>query len=100
MSLYKSADYAGSARLCNEIIASGTRKGDIHFLYGLNLMAMDSMQKAIREFDVQINSPSVTVKKQHLPVYRYKALCRLKLGRPDSALLTIMKGYYREFRKR
>ena len=100
MSLYKSGDYAGSASLCNEIIASGKHGGDIHFLYGLNLMARDSMQRAIKEFDAQINSPSVKYTEKHLPVYWYKGLCWLKLGRPDSALLTIMKGYYREFRKR
>jgi hypothetical protein len=99
MTMYKSADYAGSARLCNEIIASGSHKGNIHFLYGLNLMALDSMQSAIREFDTQIDRLSVKDTDKHLPVYRYKGLCYLKLGRPDSALLTIMKGYYREFRR-
>ena len=100
MSLYKTADYAGSARLCNEIIASGKHGGDIHFLYGLNLMGRDSMQRAIQEFNAQINSPSVKPSqkfrfsmkdtKQHLPVNWYKSLCYLKLGRPVSALLSLV----------
>ena len=92
MTMYKSADYAGSARLCNEIISSGMQGGDIHFLYGLNLMELDSMQRAIQEFDAQINSPSLNDPEKDPPVYWYKGLCYLKMGRPVSTLLVLMKG--------
>jgi len=99
MSMYESGDYQGSTGLCRDIIASGTEEDGVRFLYGLNLMALDSIKRAIQEFDAQINSPSLTDADKQLPVYRYKSLCYLKLGKPFKALREIMKPYYRKFRK-
>jgi hypothetical protein len=100
MSMYEKGDYAGSAGICRGIIASGTTEGDIHFLYGLNLMALDSMERAIKEFDVQISSYPIKDTTTRPPVYWYKGLCYLQLNKPVAALREIGKPYYRKLKEK
>jgi tetratricopeptide (TPR) repeat protein len=88
---YKAKNFVASGSICMQILRTSTREPEIHFLYGLNLMARDSMESAIRQFNIldTLNIP----KEESLYVssHWYKGLCYLSLNKPDSAFIELEK---------
>jgi len=76
----------------------------IHFLYGLSLMEMDSMQSALQQFRTTTSFPLKKGEQVYVSAHWYESLCWLSLGRPDSALakLEVIRGgdnlYVRTFK--
>ena len=87
--LYTGGVYAESARLCREYLSTETREPEVHFLYGLNLMEMDSLQSAIKQFKAVTNFPVPKDGSLYAPAHWYSGLCYLALGKVDSALIDL-----------
>lgn len=89
---YNIAAYAESAGMCREIMAEGNCDPDCHFLYGLNLLELDSAQKAVQQFQTAATSPGISEKFYlNISVHWYASLCYLRLEKPDSALIMLEK---------
>ncbi|MCK4921364.1 MAG: hypothetical protein KAS71_09985, partial [Bacteroidales bacterium] len=86
---YMEGNYDKSSKLCRESLASQVPDPKIHFLYGLNLIQMDSLQKAIQQFNITSSFPLEKDSNLYLSVYWHESLCYLAMSRPDSALLSL-----------
>ena len=86
---YMEGNYDKSSKLCRESLASQVPDPKIHFLYGLNLIQLDSLQKAIQQFNNTSSFPLEKDSNLNLSVYWYESLCYLAMSQPDSALLSL-----------
>jgi len=90
-SAYIDANYNFSANLCRKLVDSGVSESEVYFLYGLNLMALDSMRLALQQFGALEGFPNLSY--GYLASYGpwYAGLCYFYLGKKDSALLELDK---------
>jgi hypothetical protein len=86
---YKSGKYAASTSLCRDLITAGTALPEYHFLYGLNLAELDSLQSAITHFNTVTSFPIPTDGSLFASVHWYESLCYLRAGKADSALVEL-----------
>ncbi len=86
ISAYKQENYASSAVYCREILSSVGHEPEALLLYGLNLMALDSISRALEQFDEIISL--IPSKDGVLYVYAlwYSGLCHLEMDNPATAL--------------
>jgi len=90
-SAYIDANYNFSANLCRKLVESGVSDPDVYFLYGLSLMALDSMRLGLQQFNTLAGFPNLSY--GYLAYYGpwYAGLCYFYLGKKDSALLELDK---------
>jgi len=88
---YIGYNFKVSEYLCRTLVDSGLSDHNVFFLYGLSLMALDSMRPAIQQFNTVMAMPYLT--DGYITAYSpwYTSLCYVYLGKKDSALLELDK---------
>jgi tetratricopeptide (TPR) repeat protein len=89
VSYYMGGNYEGCSKICREFLATQPPVPDVHFLYALNLMQMDSLQSALEQFNAATDFPLEKNSYFYVSVYWYKSLCYLAMGKADSALVEL-----------
>ena len=77
------------ASLCMEILNAGPQKPEFSFIYTLNLMGLDFMENAIRQFKTLTELPVEREGKLYVTGHRNENLCYLSMGKVDSALVEL-----------
>jgi tetratricopeptide (TPR) repeat protein len=88
---YMEGLYDASSKMCQEFFESQPSDPEVHFLYALNLLQMDSLQSALEQFNA---AASFSLEKDsffYVSVYWYKSLCYLAMGDTDAALRDLDK---------
>jgi len=86
---YQYGRYSSSAALCREITSDGSNIPEYFFLYGMNYMGMDSMERALVKFKKVKEHPEYLERGLLAPSHWYSSLCYLSLGNADSALVEL-----------
>ena len=91
---YQYGKYAACAAMCRKIIAQNPGIPEYAFLYGMNYMVMDSMERALVMFEKVKDHPEYLERGLLVPSHWYSSLCYLSLGNADSALVELhaLKG--------
>lgn len=95
---YMQRDYSASSNECKKILVDSAAEVEVRFLYGLNLMALDSIPRALEQFNTILETNPESSEHLIKLSHWYKGLCFLYLDKREEAIMELeylKKGDYR-----